>query len=241
MAEDTRRTGVLLRHHGIAPKRLLSYHKFNEAERLPRVVEALRQGQVAALVTDAGTPGLSDPGEMAVRHVVAEGLQVFALPGPQSILPALTLSGLPTAPFTFIGFLPRRGSDRKRVLEDLKDRPDTLVLFETANRLAKTLSDLADGWGDREACVAREITKLHETVLRGPLSHLRAAMSQEPVRGEIVLVVRGASRLGPELPLAEWVARMLAEGVTLSQVKAAAAQAGFSRNEAFKEALRQRE
>lgn len=231
---------MLLKRHGIAASRLVSYHKFNEHERLPEIEAVIRAGAVVALVSDAGTPGLSDPGEIVVRHLIEQNLPVDALPGPQALLPALTLSGLPAAPFSFVGFLPRAGRHRTEALAEVTSRPDTLVFFESPRRLAGTLSDLKEALGDRRACLAREITKLHQSVVRGTLSTLGAADQATSFRGECVLIVAGASAAsGGMQDMPSWVKARLDSGLSPAEVKRAAAQAGYARNAAYEEALEQ--
>lgn len=241
LAEDTRRTGILLKRHGVVAARLVSYHKFNERERLPEISAAIREGKVVALVTDAGTPGLSDPGEIVVHHLIEEGLPVAALPGPQALLPALTLSGLPTSPFSFMGFLPRSGRSRTEAIAQIAARPDTLVLFESARRIADTLADLRQALGDRRACMARELTKLHESLERGTLSSLEGTVRAVAPRGECVLIIEGATgNSGLQgADMASWVKASLDSGLSPAGVKEAAAKAGFSRNAAYEEALAQ--
>jgi len=220
--------------------RLVSYHKFNERQRLPEISAAIREGKVVALVTDAGTPGLSDPGEVAVHHLIEEGLPVDALPGPQALLPALTLSGLPASPFSFMGFLPRSGRSRTEAITHLATRTDTLVLFESARRIADTLADLREALGDRRACMARELTKVHESLERGTLSSLEGIVRAAPPRGECVLIVAGATDAGRQVAdMASWVKASLDSGLSPAGVKEAAPAAGFSRNAAYEEALAQ--
>ncbi len=189
-AEDARRTRSLLARHGI-PARLMSYREANRAAATAAVLETLRTGAVA-LVSDAGTPLISDPGAELVRRVVAEGGRVEALPGANAALTALVVSGLPPAPFTFVGFLSRQRGDRRVQLAALADRPDTLVFYEAPHRLQETLLALQDALGDRAAAVCRELTKVHEEVRRGTLGELREHFAATAPRGEFTLVVAGA-------------------------------------------------
>jgi 16S rRNA (cytidine1402-2'-O)-methyltransferase len=189
-AEDTRHTRILLGRHGIAV-RARSLHAHNEAERCAEALAALAEGRRVALVSDAGTPTVSDPGARLVAEAIAAGHAVIALPGASAVLAALVVSGLPATPFTFVGFLPRRGRERSELLDSIRARAETLVFFESPQRIADTLSELADSFGDRRACVARELTKLHEEAARGTLREL-AAKFAEGARGEITLVVEGA-------------------------------------------------
>jgi 16S rRNA (cytidine1402-2'-O)-methyltransferase len=190
VAEDTRRTRVLLDRHGVAA-RPVSLHSHNEAARVSKVLDALAEGGDVALVSDAGTPLVSDPGERLVAAVLEAGHDVVPIPGASAVLAALAGSGLPAERFTFIGFLPRRAGERDALLASYEDRPETLVLFESPRRTAATLRALAETLGDRPACVARELTKLHEEFARGTLTAL-AERFAEGARGEVTLVVGGA-------------------------------------------------
>jgi 16S rRNA (cytidine1402-2'-O)-methyltransferase len=196
LAEDTRRTRTLLQRHGIHA-RPRSLHAHNEAARIREVLDALAAGSRVALVSDAGTPLVSDPGERLVAAVLDAGFAVEPVPGPSAVLAALVASGLPAAPFAFLGFLPRRKSERAARLAEWRERPETLVLFESPRRAAATLAELADALGgDRPACLARELTKLHEEVRRGPLAELAREIQGE-LRGEVTIVVGGAARTRP--------------------------------------------
>lgn len=190
-AEDTRRTRILLERHRIAA-RPLSLHAHNEESRIERALSALAGAGRVALVSDAGTPLVSDPGERLVAAAIAAGHRVEAVPGPSAVLAALAVSGLPAQPFSFLGFLPRRASARRALLAGYRDRPETLVLFESPKRLGKTLAELAEALGERPVCVARELTKVHEEARRGTLSEL-AQLFAAGTLGEITLVVAGAS------------------------------------------------
>jgi len=190
LAEDTRRTRVLLDRHGV-PAKPISLHTHNEAGRVSQLLAVLDGGGDVALVSDAGTPLISDPGDRLVAAALEAGHRVVPIPGASAPLAALAASGLPALPFTFVGFLPRRSGECDRVLESLRDRRDTLILFESPRRLAKTLARLEAAFGDRQACVARELTKLHEEFVRGPLSEL-AKRFADGARGECTLVVAGA-------------------------------------------------
>src|SRR5438067_6540892 len=186
-AEDTRRTRALLTHYGITTP-LVSYREQNKSASTPLVLRRLAAASVA-LVSDAGMPAISDPGAELIARVSALGGRVDVVPGPSAALTALVASGLPTTPFTFVGFLSRQRGDRRRQLEDLATRPETLVLYEAPHRLRETLSDLRASLGDRPAAVCRELTKLHEEVLRAPLSVLAGRFDAVQPRGEFTLVV----------------------------------------------------
>ncbi len=195
-AEDTRHTGILLKHFGIATPQL-SLHDHNERQRAGEIIERLRQGATVALVSDAGTPAISDPGFELVRAVAAEGVEIIAVPGPCAAIAALSIGGLPTDRFCFEGFLPARGAARRKRLGELADESRTLVLYEAPHRVRETLEDCAAAFGgERAAAVAREITKMHEMTYRGSLGELleRAASDADFSRGEIVLAVAGAPR-----------------------------------------------
>ena len=189
-AEDTRRTRKLLTHYGIRG-RLVSLREHNERARAPVLVRRLLDGDSIALVSDAGTPGLSDPGATLVRAAADAGVPVVPVPGPSAVLAALVASGLPAEPVTFFGFLPARGAERRRALEALRDLPHTLVLFEAPHRLREALDDLLEVLGDRRIVVARELTKVHEEVYRATLSEAVRHFSAHPPRGEFTLVIEG--------------------------------------------------
>jgi len=188
-AEDTRHSKKLLSHFGLRAE-LTPYHEHNAEKERPRLIARLRAGQSIALVSDAGTPLVSDPGYKLVRQALDEGVMVTSIPGPSAALAALTSSGLPTDTFLFAGFVPQKSGARRARLEELSGVPATLVFFETAPRLAKSLADMADLLGAREAAVAKELTKLHESVTRGRLDTLAAKMAAaDALKGEFVLVV----------------------------------------------------
>jgi len=189
-AEDTRRTGQLLKHFEIS-KPLLSYFQFNEAKRSEEILERLQRGEKVALVTDAGTPGISDPGERVVRAAVAAGLRVEAVPGPCALVAALTASGLPTDEFHFIGFLPHKSGQRRRQLEALKQFAGTLALYESPYRIEKLLGELTEVFPDRTIVLARELTKKFEEFLRGTPAELLALVAKRSLKGEFVVLVSG--------------------------------------------------
>jgi 16S rRNA (cytidine1402-2'-O)-methyltransferase len=184
--EDTRRTARLCARFGVATRRV-SLHAHNEAQRLPHLLERLRRGESIALVSDAGTPLVSDPGERFVAAAREAGIEVVPVPGASAVLAALVASGLPTRPFTFLGFAPRKGAGRRAWFEDAARAPGTLVLFEAANRVADTLDALYRRLGPRRAAIARELTKRYEQVVHGRLGELRLVEE----RGEVTIVVEG--------------------------------------------------
>jgi 16S rRNA (cytidine1402-2'-O)-methyltransferase len=192
-AEDTRHVRKLLDHYGIR-KRVVSYHEHNERTRTPQLLAALRSGRSVALVSDAGTPALSDPGYPLVRACAEAHIPVVPVPGPSAAVAALVVSGLPTDRFLFLGFPPRRRPARRRFFEEVRDGRATLVLFESPHRLADCLEDALAVLGDRRAAVCRELTKLHEEVRRGTLSELVSWARQAAPLGEVTVVVEGASR-----------------------------------------------
>ena len=189
-AEDTRRTRKLLTHYGVS-RPLVSYYEHNETKRIPAILDALREGKDVALVSDAGTPGISDPGFRLVREVVDQGLPVTALPGPSAVTLALSVSGLPTDRFSFYGFLPRGGSERKKLLDEAARLHHTLVFFESPHRIVKTLEDMLDLLGNRRSAVCRELTKRFEQVERGVLSELIANWKARTPKGEFCIVIEG--------------------------------------------------
>ena len=192
-AEDTRRTGQLLQHLGLR-RRQIALHEHNEVDQIATVLAALAAGEDVALVSDAGTPLISDPGFRLVRAAAEAGVAIVGIPGPSAVTAALCVSGIATDRFVFEGFLPRRQSQRRARLEALGTETRTIVLFESVHRIADTVSDLVAVFGpEREAAAARELTKIHEQVFRGTLASLEAALGREiPLLGEFVLVVAGA-------------------------------------------------
>ena len=190
LAEDTRTSGILLKHFDIK-NRLMSHHKFNEHGTSAGIVERLKAGATIALISDAGTPGISDPGFLLAREAIAAGVEVTALPGATAFVPALVSSGLPCDRFTFEGFLPQK-KGRKTRLESLRDEKRTMVFYESPYRLVKTLEQFGEVFGeDRQVSVCREISKVHEESVRGPLAEVVAHFKQTPPKGEIVIVVGG--------------------------------------------------
>jgi 16S rRNA (cytidine1402-2'-O)-methyltransferase len=193
VCEDTRRTGRLLEAAGVRARKLLAVHEHNEASQTPVVLERLRAGETIAVVTDAGMPGVSDPGERLVRAAVAAGIEVRVVPGPSAAIAAVVASGLPTDRFVFEGFLPRRGSDRTERVAAVATEPRTIVLYEAPHRLARTIDDLAAACGpDRPGAICRELTKLHEEIWRGTLAAAVERVATVEPRGEHVLVLGGA-------------------------------------------------
>jgi 16S rRNA (cytidine1402-2'-O)-methyltransferase len=240
--EDTRRTARLLSAHQIHTP-TTSYFEHNERWKGDRILAALREGRDVALVSDAGTPAVSDPGYRLVRDARAAGLPVVPVPGPSAAVAALSVSGLPTDRFLFVGFLPPRAAARRRALEEIAGRAETLVVYESPHRLSESLADMAEVLGDREAFLCREATKLHEEYRRGRLAELRAMIADRgEVKGEVVLVVAGAGdeqAPGAPLPdLRELFAALTADGMTRRQaVKEAARRLGRPAREVYRELL----
>jgi len=227
-AEDTRRTRVLLRAIGIA-KPLVSLHEHNESQRTPELLARLAAGETIALVSDAGTPLLSDPGLELVQRAARAGFEVHAIPGPSAITSALAVAGLPTDRFCFEGFLPSRERERRTALAALAHEPRTLVFFEAPHRILRSLADMALEFGaERPAAVARELTKAHETIYRGTLQELlaRAQAEENFQRGEITIVVHGATAptAGVDGQLLRRTVELLAQELPPGRVAAIAAQ-----------------
>lgn len=217
-AEDTRVTRTLLRQVGIEKKRMLSYYDHNEQGRVPQLLEKLREGARVCLVADQGTPTLADPGYRLVNAAAEAGVRVIAVPGASAALAALVVSGLPTDRFRVVGFLPRRGGKRRSALESLRSATDTLLLFEAPHRVIEALTDCEQVLGDRRAALAKSLTKSDESVLRGALSEIRAALEAEPkVYGELTLVIAGAdsAALSPdEDTMTRLIDHLLAAGLS---------------------------
>jgi 16S rRNA (cytidine1402-2'-O)-methyltransferase len=242
-AEDTRRTRQLLLHFQIATP-LISYHEHNKHARLNRILQALDRGDVA-LVTDAGTPLISDPGHELVQAARAEGHAVHSVPGASAVISALVVSGLPSESFCFLGYPPRRAADRRRWIRDLAREPRTLVLFEAPHRLRGCLSDLRQVLGDdRLAAVCRELTKLHEEIVRGSLARLERHFEETEPRGECTLVIAGAPPAQggwDEMRVQEALGELRRQGMTASQAaRAVAEQSGRPRQEIYRMALEER-
>jgi 16S rRNA (cytidine1402-2'-O)-methyltransferase len=192
-AEDTRHASILLKHHGIS-RPLLSLHEHNEAQRAEEIAKRLAAGENIAMLTDAGTPGISDPGFRVVRECIARGLEFTVLPGATSILPALVGSGLPLHEFYFGGFLPVKSGRRKTLIEAALARGETTIFFESPHRIGKSLAVLAELAPDRSVCVARELSKKFEEYWRGTAAELSARAEKQPPRGEICLLIAGHQR-----------------------------------------------
>lgn len=189
-AEDTRHTQKLLSHYQIHTP-LTSYHDHNKEEKTEVLLKRLTEGQSVALVTDAGTPGISDPGYYLINRCIQAGVRLSPISGPSAFLAALTVSGLPTDAFLFEGFLPKKRAGRIKHLASLKEEPRTIILYESPHRLVRCLQDVYEIWGDRRVVVARELTKLFEEIMRGRLSKIIPKLEGHSIRGEITLVIEG--------------------------------------------------
>jgi len=230
--EDTRHTQKLLNHYNIA-KTLVSYHEHNEMTRSPELLIQLEQGAKIALVSDAGMPLVSDPGYRLVTLCVRHKILVIPIPGPSAMLAALAAAGLPSEEFLFIGFLPQRTGERRRTLEHLRIEDRTMIFYEAPHRVAESIADAQEILGDRPACIAREVTKLHEEFLRGRLSQLAESLAERPARGEITLVI------GPPQPSA--VIGQADSSQSLSdRVEELIRQAKLDRKDALKLAAKER-
>ena len=218
-SEDTRTTLKLLNHFDLKGPRLISFHEHNQKKRTEELLRALKEGQKVALVSEAGTPGISDPGAYLVRRAHEEGLAVRPVPGPSALCCALSVSGFPLKEgFVFLGFLPAKKTRRERLLYALRDEPRPLLFFEAPHRLEESLESLLEILGDREVFLAREMTKLHEEYLLTTLSALKARFSQEPPRGEFTLLVAGASKdRASQAELERALKEALAQGVSVKE------------------------
>jgi 16S rRNA (cytidine1402-2'-O)-methyltransferase len=232
-AEDTRQTRKLLTHFEIST-RLVSYHEHNKHSSGPELVRLMKEGMTIALVSDAGLPAISDPGADLVKLAVEEGIPVIPIPGPNAALSALIASGLPTDRFLFIGFLPREKKELKRELETLKSAKETLLFYESPHRIVKTLEAMREAWGDRQICLARELTKKFEEFARGSLSECLEHLDEHPPQGEYCLIVQGNPNDEPAAPAGWW------EPLSLEQHVEHYVEQGESRKEAMKKAAADR-
>lgn len=230
--EDTRHTQKLLTHYDIH-KPLVSYHEHNELTRAPELVMAMEQGAKIALVSDAGMPLVSDPGHRLVTLCLRHKIPVVPIPGPSALLASLSASGMPTEEFLFVGFLPARSGERRRALERLRIEERTIILYEAPHRVEECVADVLEILGDRPACLAREVTKVHEEFVRGKLSEIRSAIEERPPRGEITLI------LGPS-DAAERHAQADSSQSLAARVEELMHQAKLDRKEALKLAAKER-
>jgi 16S rRNA (cytidine1402-2'-O)-methyltransferase len=237
-AEDTRRTRKLLSHYGISTP-LTSYFEHNERAKAPFLVKKLKQGKCVALVTEAGTPGISDPGYRLVRLAVEESIPVVAVPGPSALTAVLSVAGLPTDEFTFKGFLPAGAGRRRRFLLSLKGADRTFVLYEAPGRLKKTLGEIKNLLGNVEVVIAREITKLHEEVLRGRVEDLMEQIKDREIKGEITIVLRAPKVEAGEEKMAEEIKDLIEGGLPLKDAVAlVSSELGIPKTTVYRQALR---
>jgi 16S rRNA (cytidine1402-2'-O)-methyltransferase len=240
-AEDTRVTLKLLNHFGIK-KPLVSYFEHNKYERGEIICNRIEAGETCALVSDAGMPAISDPGEMLVAQCAERGIEVLAVPGPSAVVTALAVSGLPTGRFTFEGFLSVDKKARRAHLEEVKAERRTMVFYEAPHKLASTLNDMLAAWGDRRIALVRELTKIHEEVIRTTLAQAAARYADGSAKGEFVLVIEGApAQEKPEYTLEDGITMakgLVAEGLSASEAsKKAAAETGFKKGDIYKALL----
>jgi 16S rRNA (cytidine1402-2'-O)-methyltransferase len=245
--EDTRHTRKLLEHYGIKTK-TISYHEHNERERGAQLLQALAAGKDVAVVSDAGTPGISDPGFRIVGEATTHGISVVPVPGPTALIAALIASGMTTDEFFFAGFLPARSGARRTRLAQLREIPATLIFYEAPHRIAATLRDALEVLGNRDAAIARELTKLHEEIVRGSLTELMTRFGEsEKARGEFVLLIdgtpneQGGDNFKGQETLSAVVARFESEGLDhRAALKKAARELGLTRDEAYRRLVAER-
>lgn len=245
--EDTRETSKLLNHYSIR-KPVISYHDHNEVARSAEIIQRLEEGAQVALVSDAGTPVISDPGYRLVALCLQHHIRVIPIPGPSAALAALAASGLPAHEFLFVGFLPSRQGERRKALKQFANETRTLVLYESPHRLADTLADALDRMGRRPAVIARELTKLHEEFIHGDLAELAVRIRQQPVKGEITILI-GPPQPGDAAPAAlpltsleERLDQIIREKAVdrKAALKLAARERGLTKREAYKQLLTER-
>jgi 16S rRNA (cytidine1402-2'-O)-methyltransferase len=224
--EDTRHTRKLLTHYDIH-KPLVSYHEHNERTRSKELIQDLLAGKNIAIVSDAGTPGISDPGSSVISDAIDASIEVIPIPGPSALITALIASGLPTDEFLFAGFLPVKSSARQAKLNALAGIQSTLIIYESPHRLRRTLQDMVEPFGKRRAVIAREITKLHEDFKRGLVNDLIAMIDEESIRGEYVIVIEGATAI-----------QQTQTGTIIEQVNALVEESGLSKKDAIKRVAR---
>lgn len=242
-AEDTRQSLKLLNHFEIK-KPLISYHKYNEQGKSEDLIEKVKDGKNIALVTDAGMPGISDPGSVIVQKCIEQGVDFEVLPGATAFATALVYSGLDTTKFLFKGFLPRENKERRHIIEDLKDRTETLIFYEAPHRLLDTLSFLKENLGNRKVSICRELTKLHEEIVRGNLDEVLNHFIENKPRGEFVLVISGKSldeieqekkSLWEDMTIEQHILKLIDTGISKKEaIKIVAKERGLSKSEVYK-------
>ncbi len=244
LCEDTRRTRALLSHLGIRGKKLISFNEHNQDRRIPQILAQLEQGKKIALASDAGTPAISDPGGKLVELAHKKGIKITPIPGASAITTALSASGFPAERFLFLGFLSAKAGERRKLLEKYKDFPETIVIFEAPHRIEKTIKDLLDVLGNREACLCRELTKAFEEIRRTNLSELLDHIKTNPPKGEITLILEGAEKEISldfnelEKKLKDIITEKLAQGKKLKEIVEEIAKSyEISKNKIYKLAL----
>lgn len=240
-AEDTRHTQTLLRHFSIDTP-LTSYHEHNERAKTGQLVARLERGESIALVSDAGTPAISDPGYRLVVEATRLGIRVVPIPGASALIAALSAGGLPTDGFNFRGFLPARKGERRSKLQEFRDDRYSIVVYEAPHRLKESLDDIREIFGDRRMVLARELTKLHEELLRGRISEVIAEVSQREIRGEVTLIIEGSSDVNPpsEEALRDEIAKLAGEGMRVKEIAEIIGEKyGYSKREIYGLALEQ--
>ncbi len=238
-AEDTRHSLKLLTYYGIS-KPLISYWKGKEKIRTDEILRRLHAGQSVALISDAGTPGISDPGAFLIKRVIEEGNKIIPVPGLSACIAALSVSGLPTEKFTFMGFLPAKGNQRKKVLQDLQFEQGTLIFYEAPHRVLETLEDIREILGERNIALIKEITKLHENILRGGVSQVITELEERDIMGEHVIIVEGRqeSKRRPDVDILREVLALMKKGIGRKEAVRKIADAyGVSKKELYDKSL----
>ncbi len=234
-AEDTRKTRFLLNHYEIPAPRLLSLHKYNEKQRIEEILALLNDGKDIAVVTDAGSPGISDPALLLIQNAITADITIIPLPGATALIPALTASGMDTMSFQFLGFLPLKLKDRKISLERIRDYPSTTVIYEAPHRVRKTLEDIYSHCGDRLICIGREISKIYEEFIRGELSKILADY-QVTEKGEMVVIIGAGNddQVPSDKDIADFIDSRLANKISLRTLtEEVSARFGLNRNQAY--------
>lgn len=236
-AEDTRHSIKLLNHLEIK-KPMTSYHKHNIAQKSDYLINKLKEGSDIALISDAGMPGISDPGEELIKMAIEEGINVIVLPGASAFLLALVKSGFPTNRFCFEGFLPQKKKDRQKRLMEIKEEERTLVFYEAPHRIADFLEDMLEIFGDRLISISRELTKMYEETLRGHISEILSEIINRELKGEIVIVVEGYKKIEQEINIKEELEKLTAKGITNKKaVEMVAKEFNLPKNKVYKESL----
>lgn len=237
-AEDTRRSSKLLNHYGIS-KKMISYWSEQERVKSEEALRRLRAGQSIALISDAGTPGISDPGSVLIGKAIEDGIRIESVPGPSALTAAISISGLPIKEFTFIGFLPPKRTQRRKTLNSIETEKRTLIFYEAPHRILETLDDMHEIFEGRKAALVKEITKLHEDVLRGKFADIISMLNERTIAGEYVIIVEGKKKedVSLEEALSEIKALMKKGMGRREAVKAVSGQYGLSKNELYERSL----